>query len=101
MKLDLWVGTILVAGFVLLALSAPLVGPYDPGELFLDERLAGPSWAHPLGQDELGRDILSRLLCGARISLTVGILAVLIFLTVMGLNLLGDALGDRLARFDL
>ena len=51
---------------VLSALFAPWIAPASPSALDLDGRLRGPSSHHPFGQDELGRDILSRLLFGAR-----------------------------------
>ena len=56
---------------------------HAPKRFNLTEKFAGPSAAHPLGQDELGRDILSRLIYGARISLTAGLAAV-VFATVVG-----------------
>jgi peptide/nickel transport system permease protein len=64
--------------FVLLAIGlvaavGPLATSEDPSVQHLAMRLTGPSWAHPLGLDELGRDMLSRLLAGARISFAVGI----------------------------
>ena len=65
-------GLVLVIGFVLCALLAPWLSPRDPAFIELPARLAGPSAQHWLGTDELGRDILSRLLYGARISLAVG-----------------------------
>lgn len=65
-------GLVLVIGFVLCALLAPWIAPRDPAFIELPARLAAPSSAHWLGTDELGRDILSRLLYGARISLLVG-----------------------------
>ena len=65
-------GLVLVIGFVLCALLAPWLAPQDPAFIELPARLASPSSAHWLGTDELGRDILSRLLYGARISLLVG-----------------------------
>jgi peptide/nickel transport system permease protein len=61
----------LVAIFVLLALLAPELAPYSPASIDLVHRLAPPSPAHPFGTDELGRDILSRIIFGARISLIV------------------------------
>ena len=64
--------------FVLMAVFAPLIAPYDPLDQNLPEKFAGPSLAHPFGQDELGRDILSRVIYGARISLTAGLAAVAI-----------------------
>jgi peptide/nickel transport system permease protein len=60
------------------AVLAPWLAPYDPLAQQLELRLAPPSLAHPLGLDELGRDILSRLLYGARISLIVGVTVVAI-----------------------
>jgi peptide/nickel transport system permease protein len=65
-------GLMLVVAFVLCALLAPWLAPRDPAFIELPARLAAPSAAHWLGTDELGRDILSRLLYGARISLAVG-----------------------------
>ena len=65
-------GLVLVIAFVLCALLAPWIAPLDPAFIELPARLSAPSSAHWLGTDELGRDILSRLLYGARISLAVG-----------------------------
>jgi ABC-type dipeptide/oligopeptide/nickel transport system permease subunit len=77
-------GMVVIAFFILMAIFAPLLAPYDPiQDQALGERFAGPSAAHPLGQDELGRDILSRVIYGARISLTAGLAAVA-FATVGG-----------------
>ncbi|HLI75818.1 MAG TPA: ABC transporter permease [Acidobacteriaceae bacterium] len=64
-------GLFLVTVFVLLALFAPWLAPFDPAGIHLTNRLAGPSASHLFGTDELGRDILSRVLFGARISLGV------------------------------
>ena len=71
-------GTVVMAVFILMAVFAPLVAPYDPLQQDLAAKFAPPSAAHPLGQDELGRDILSRIIYGARISLTAGLAAVAI-----------------------
>jgi ABC-type dipeptide/oligopeptide/nickel transport system permease subunit len=71
-----WFGLAIVAAFVLMAASAPMLAPYSPTKQTLTERLRPPSFAHLLGTDELGRDILSRILFGARVSLRVGILSV-------------------------
>ena len=60
------------AFWCLAALLAPWLIPYDPAVQDLPNRLDGPSWHHPFGNDELGRDILSRLLMGARVSMRVG-----------------------------
>lgn len=59
----------LVALLVFVALAAPLIAPYDPNAVDLTARLQGPSLAHWLGTDHLGRDMLSRLIHGSRISL--------------------------------
>jgi len=60
------------------ALFAPWLAPYDPAYQNLMDRLEGPSWKHPLGNDELGRDILSRILLGTRVSMRVGATVVLL-----------------------
>ena len=70
------IGMVIVIVAVLAALAGPVLTPYDPAAQELSRRLEGPSLAHPFGLDELGRDILSRLLSGARISLMVGIAVV-------------------------
>lgn len=64
-------GLMLLALFVLLAIFAPLIAPHDPAAIHLDTRLQSPSAAHWFGTDELGRDILSRVVYGARISLLI------------------------------
>jgi peptide/nickel transport system permease protein len=70
------VGAIIVFVAFFAAVAGPLLCPYDPSAQELARRLEAPSLAHPLGLDELGRDILARLLQGARISLMVGIAVV-------------------------
>ena len=78
------VGLVVITLFVLMAVFAPLLAPFDPiKDQNLAQRFAGPSASHPLGQDELGRDILSRIIFGARVSLTAGLAAV-VFATVFG-----------------
>ncbi len=67
---------------VLAAVAGPVLTPYDPAAQELSRRLEAPSRAHPLGLDELGRDILARLMAGARISLLVGIAVVSVSATV-------------------
>jgi peptide/nickel transport system permease protein len=71
-------GFTIVALAVLAAAFGPLLVPFDPAAQDLAQRLAGPSLHHPLGLDELGRDILARLLYGARVSLMVGVTVVAI-----------------------
>ncbi len=63
---------------ILAGLFAPLIAPYDPIEQFVDAVLRAPYLTHPLGTDAIGRDILSRIIFGARASLQVGITAVCI-----------------------
>lgn len=77
----------IVAAYVLLAVLAPLIAPYAPDATALGQRLAPPSAQHWFGTDSLGRDILSRTIHGARVSLLVGALTVAItatFGTVLG-----------------
>jgi peptide/nickel transport system permease protein len=69
-------GLALVLLFVLGAVLAPLVAPYEPNALDIRARLQGPSLAHLLGTDNLGRDVFSRVLFGGRIALTVALTAV-------------------------
>jgi peptide/nickel transport system permease protein len=70
-------GVVLVVIFVILALFAPWIAPQDPASINLPSRLDTPSHAHWFGTDELGRDILSRIVYGARISMLVGSCVVL------------------------
>ena len=76
------IGLLLLTIFTLCALFAPLLAPHDPAQLSLDHRLASPSPANLFGTDELGRDILSRTLYGARISLIVAVSVVGISLSL-------------------
>ena len=76
------VGTFIVIVAIVAAAVGPILYPYDPSAQELARRLEAPSLAHPLGLDELGRDILARLLQGARISLLVGIAVVSVSSTV-------------------
>ena len=75
-------GAVLVAVFVVCALFAPWLAPQDPARIDLPSRLMGPSSAHWFGTDELGRDILSRVVYGARISMLVGSCVVATSLTL-------------------
>ncbi len=74
------VGAVLITLFAFCALFAPWLAPQDPAQIDLPARLNGPSTAHWFGTDELGRDIFSRALYGARISLLVGSSVVLLSL---------------------
>ena len=77
-------GAVILALAVLLAVFAPLLAPHDPYAQDLSRRLLPPAWdaaggwVHPLGTDHLGRDYLSRLILGSRVSLAVGFAATLI-----------------------
>jgi peptide/nickel transport system permease protein len=75
-------GLIIVLVTVLAAIAGPALSPYDSTAQELARRLEAPSLAHPFGLDELGRDILARLLDGARISLMVGLAVVSVSSTV-------------------
>ncbi|MHB1928171.1 MAG: ABC transporter permease [Acidimicrobiales bacterium] len=88
------VGSIIVAGLVFLAVFGPSVAPYSSTSINVLARLQGPSWHHLLGTDQLGRDLLSRLIDGTRIELEVAVPAVGIALVGgLILGLLGGYLG--------
>jgi len=90
-RLGAWGGGVMVAVVVLAAVVGPVVAPYAPAAQLLELRLQPPSLAHPLGLDELGRDVLSRLLVGARVSMLVG-LAVVVLAGAVG-TLIGAVAG--------
>lgn len=75
-------GVAIVAFFLILGLFAPLLAPHDPLAIVTVKRLAPPGPGSPLGRDELGRDILSRIIHGARLSLLIGVVSVGIGLTL-------------------
>lgn len=77
-------GLIIISLFALTAIGAPVLAPYDPKAMTLVDRLEAPSRKHPLGRDENGADVLSRLVFGSRISLGVA-LTVAIFCGSIGL----------------
>jgi peptide/nickel transport system permease protein len=70
------IGVAIILGWVLLALLAPVLTPYEPNTVHVTQRLLPPSAEHWLGTDELGRDVLTRLFYGARISLMTGLIVV-------------------------
>ncbi len=78
-------GLIILAVFLLAGIFAPLLAPFDPNEMTFD-MMGGLSWTHPLGTDDLGRDLFSRILYGTRVSLFIGISTVAIAL-VAGITL--------------
>ncbi|HXX37333.1 MAG TPA: ABC transporter permease [bacterium] len=67
---------VVVVLVLLTALAAPRLAPNDPTQMNFGHFLEPPSWTHPLGTDDAGRDILSRVIYGARVSMTIGVLAV-------------------------
>jgi peptide/nickel transport system permease protein len=69
-------GVLIVAAFLVVGAIGPLVSPYDPLKQDIPHTLEAPSAAHPLGTDDLGRDVLSRLVAGARVSMLVSIISV-------------------------
>ncbi|MEQ1599708.1 MAG: ABC transporter permease [Methylotenera sp.] len=69
-------GFIIIVGVFLLAMLAPMIAPYDPDDINVKAILLSPSFEHWMGTDGLGRDVLSRMLYGGRISLLVGLVAV-------------------------
>jgi peptide/nickel transport system permease protein len=73
---------ILVTVLILTAIFGPLLAPYDPNAIDMANRFGPPSPAHPFGTDDFGRDILSRVMVGARVSLMVGLIAVGLSATV-------------------
>ena len=73
---------VIIAVIILAAVFAPIVAPYDHLKQSLVDRLQNPSIAHWLGTDELGRDVLSRIIYGARISLTIGLVPTLISMSI-------------------
>ncbi len=80
-------GLVIFMGFFATALLAPYIAPYDPYDVDLSRTFQPPTTDHPFGTDEMGRDVLSRVLWGSRISLSVGV-------TVVGVSLfIGTILG--------
>ena len=77
------VGLTIVLLLVLVAISAPVTAPYSPDDLLVGPKLLDPTMKHPFGTDDLGRDMLSRVMYGARISLMVGLFSV-VFGTLAG-----------------
>src|SRR5262249_31660719 len=75
------IGLVLLSIFVVAAIFGPLISPYDANNMAFD-MLSPPSWAHPLGTDDLGRDLLSRIIVGTQVSLFVGVSTVAIALVI-------------------
>ena len=84
-------GLIVIVFFTLIAVFAPILAPYDPLHQDIPNGLASPSFEHWMGTDKLGRDVFSRMLYGARISLGAG-LGVVLMSAVLG-TLIGIVAG--------
>ncbi len=93
-----WAGLVLLSLIVLSAVFAPLIAPYDPLAQDIVNRLMPPSSEFWLGTDSYGRDVLSRIIYGARISLFVGLVSILVAMTLG--TLLGIISGYVGGRFD-
>lgn len=89
-RLAVFGGSLVLFVFIV-SLLAPIISPYDPSAIDTKNILAGPSPSHPLGTDDLGRDVLSRMIWGGRVSLMVGFAAVGIA-TLLGI-ILGSLAG--------
>jgi peptide/nickel transport system permease protein len=97
-------GMFMMAVIVFSVVFVNWISPYDPERPDLSNMLSPPSFAHPLGTDELGRDMLTRTLCGGRVSLIVGIFAMLVAVTLGTLvgavaGYFGGAVDNLLMRF--
>jgi peptide/nickel transport system permease protein len=87
-------GAVVIIVFLLLAIFGPLIAPYNPNQFDLTNALSPPSTTHLLGTDQLGRDTLSRIIYGARISLMIGLAVVVIgFITGGTLGLIAGYFG--------
>ncbi len=89
-----WIGATIVTFLLVLAVAGRAAAPFDPLRIAPLDKLLPPSAAHPFGTDDLGRDLLSRVIAGARISLAVGVLVLAIAMTVgVGLGLIAGYWG--------
>jgi len=91
-------GAVIIGFMALMALTSGLLAPFDPITISLGDRLLAPGGVHLFGTDEMGRDILSRVMYGARISLRVGVMVVL-FAGVLG-SIIGAVAGYFGGRID-
>jgi len=91
-----WAGLVLFVLIVLMAVAAPLIAPYDPLDQSILNRLKPPSAEFPMGTDAYGRDVLSRLVFGARISLVVAVASIALAMVVGGsIGLVSGYVGGR------
>ncbi|MBN1793914.1 MAG: ABC transporter permease [Candidatus Omnitrophica bacterium] len=91
-------GALIVGTLAVTALAAPLIAPHDPNAIHMNDALLGPSREYILGTDQLGRDLLSRIIFGTRISLSIGFIAVGISVIIGGV--LGAVAGYYGGRID-
>jgi peptide/nickel transport system permease protein len=92
-----WIGLVIFLVIVVLALLAPYIAPFDPTDQNILEKLRGPSAEHWLGTDSFGRDTLSRVLYGARISLVIGIVSTIAAMVIgAAIGMLAGWHGGRL-----
>ncbi len=98
------IGLVIIVSLALIAIFAPFIAPHDPIEQNLEKRLLSPSGEYPMGTDDLGRCLMSRIIYGARVSLLVGVITVGI-ITVIGVTLglisgyCGDTVDEIIMRF--
>jgi peptide/nickel transport system permease protein len=91
------VGLFMALCMVIIALISPWISPFDPIAQDMDVQHAAPGWTHPFGTDSYGRDQLSRILWGSRVSLVVGILSVLLAMAAgIPLGMIGGYKGGRI-----
>ncbi len=95
------IGLVIVIGLLIMAVFAPWIAPYGEAEVVsVDLRLAGPSWYFPMGIDQNGRDVFSRMMYGARVSLLVGVVAQLIVLAIaLPVGSIAGFFGGRVDNF--
>ncbi|CAI8931271.1 MULTISPECIES: ABC transporter permease [Pseudomonas] len=89
-------GALLLLLIILAAIFAPWLAPYEPNKIVFSQKLLAPNWAHWMGTDEFGRDILSRVLYGARTSLIIGVSVTLIAMLIgIPIGLVSGYFGGR------
>lgn len=90
-------GVLILAIFTFMAIAAPILTPYNPVTENLDSVFQSPSWAHPFGTDDLGRDVLSRIMYGGRYTLMIGVAAVSLATAIgVPLGLISGYFGGRI-----
>lgn len=90
-------GVLILAIFTFVAIAAPILTPYNPVTENLGSVFQSPSWAHPFGTDDLGRDVLSRIMYGGRYTLMIGVAAVSLATAIgVPLGLISGYFGGRI-----